>query len=305
MGSGRWDNTTYVAYASASNLRSTDLNDVFTSRDVPDTYKSANIGYRESRDSADNPNSTPVILGLDVTGSMGKYAGLIAQEELPKLMESILDTKVVPDPHIMFMGIDDVKSSRDRALQVSQFEADIRIVQALREIYLVGLGGGNDSESYDLAWYFAGTRCQTDAWDKRKQKGFLFTMGDEMPPTERVSEREYSVLFSGDQPRAFSPEEALKLAQEQWAVFHIVIEEGSFARRALKSVRQEWKRVLGPNALYLRQFTDLTDVVLATIRIHQGEDINEVIAESQNKEALVYAFHNALRAGHQAGEAAF
>lgn len=305
MGSGRWEKETYTAYASVSNLQSHNLSDVFTSRDVPSALKSANIGYRESRDSADNPNSTPIILGLDVTGSMGKYAGLIAQEELPKLMTSILDTKVVSDPHIMFMGIDDVKSSYDRALQVSQFEADIRIVQALREIYLVGLGGGNDSESYDLAWYFAGTRCQTDAWDKRKQKGFLFTMGDEMPPTARVSEREYESLFSGDQPHSFHPEEALKLAQKQWAVFHVVIEEGAFARRALKNVRQEWKRVLGPNALYLRRFTDLTDVVLATMRIHQGEDINEVIAASQNKEALVYTFHNALHEGHQAGEVTF
>jgi hypothetical protein len=38
---------------------------------------------------------------------------------------------------------------------------------------------GNAGESYLLAWYFAAFHTRTDAFEKRNQKGILFTVGDE------------------------------------------------------------------------------------------------------------------------------
>ena len=58
-----------------------------------------------------------------------------------------------------------------------------------------------------------------------------------------------------------------------------------------------WDSLLGNNHLYLRDTRYLTDVVLATMRIANGADIHEVIAESTCKEALRHAFKNALKGG--------
>ena len=149
MGSGRWSADSFTAYATSTNYRSMSRDEVF-SKSVQTELKSEAIKVRESRDSAESPNSTPIILALDVTGSMGEYAEKIAKDELPKLMNAILEQSPVADPHLMFMAIDDVHAYSHTPLQVSQFEADIRILEQLRKIVLVGGGGGNRSESYEV-----------------------------------------------------------------------------------------------------------------------------------------------------------
>ena len=85
----------------------------------------------------------------------------------------------VSDAQIMFSGIGDAQSDRVR-LQVGQFESDNRMDDQLRTMFLEGGGGGQKSESYELATYFVARHTATDAWDKRGRKGYLFLIGDEM-----------------------------------------------------------------------------------------------------------------------------
>jgi hypothetical protein len=49
----------------------------------------------------------------------------------------------------------------------------------LSSIYVEGYGGGQDRESYLQAWLVAGRHSSIDCYEKRNQKGFLFTIGDE------------------------------------------------------------------------------------------------------------------------------
>ena len=151
MGGGTWNSRDYEDYSARTSYTTKSVKEVFASTAVPAALDPQRITLRESCDSVDNPTSTPLIFGLDVTGSMGQYASLIAKEGLPALMTAIMTDKPVSNPHLMFMGIDDAHTFRVRdSLQVSQFEADLRILEQLREIYLVEGGGGNRSESYDL-----------------------------------------------------------------------------------------------------------------------------------------------------------
>lgn len=53
----------------------------------------------------------------------------------------------------------------------------IAINQCLSRIYLEGRG--NNGESYLLPWIIAGNHTSIDSYEKRNQKGFLFTVGDE------------------------------------------------------------------------------------------------------------------------------
>lgn len=294
MGAGSWSSEDYTTYATTTNYVSAPRHEVFRNSSVPESLDPARIRLRESVDSADNPNSTPIILALDVTGSMGHYAEKIAKESLPALMGDIYEQRPVTDPHVMFMGIDDVHASSRGPLQVSQFEADIRILEQLRDIYLVGGGGGNRSESYDLPWYFAANRTTTDSFEKRGKKGFLFTFGDEEAPYETLTARELKSVFGEGQYEDISPAAALKAAKEKYYVFHIVIEEGDYAQRDLGRVRKTWTAMLGDNVLYLRDFRNLPELVTATMRITKGEDMDEVIKSAKKPAELRYALSNCL-----------
>jgi len=296
MGGGKWTSDDYTSYARSTSYITKSTAEIFGNRSIPKELDPKLIKLRESCDSEDNPNSTPVILALDVTGSMGEYAGKIARDALPALMTSILEDLPVTDPHVMFMGIDDVHTYRGQdALQVSQFEADIRILQQLREIFIVGGGGGNRSESYDLPWYFAAKRTQIDSFQKRGQKGFLFTFGDEEAPYETLSEKDLALVFGPGQYEASTPAATLAAAREKYHVFHVCIEQGGgFDRRA----ESTWTELMGTSVLFLRDFRDLNEVVTSTMRIVNGADINEVIRASKNPDSLRHAFKNALASGN-------
>ncbi len=129
---------------------------------------------RECCDSEQHPETLPVILALDVTGSMGQAAVEVAKE-LNVIMTRLYDE--TPDVQFMVMGIGDFAYDAC-PLQVSQFEADIRIAEQLDKLYFEFGGGGNNFESYTAAWYFALHHTRLDAW-KRGKKGILITMGDE------------------------------------------------------------------------------------------------------------------------------
>ena len=117
MGNARWDQDDYQSYAKTTNyvhkpraeVFSHSVNEKLDPRNVK-VGKGERVGLqlRESIISEENPNPTPIILGLDVTGSMGAIAEQIAKIELPKLMTAIHETGVVSDPHVMFHAIDDV-----------------------------------------------------------------------------------------------------------------------------------------------------------------------------------------------------
>lgn len=303
MGGSRWNNDDYQSYASTTNYRSASRAEVFSHKvnEALDPRKirvgaGPNQGQqlRESCDSDTNPNSTPIILGLDVTGSMGAVAEQIAKIELPKLMTAIHEQGVVTDPHVMFMAIDDVFAQGHGALQVSQFEPDIRIVEQLRQLWLVGNGGGNGSESYDLAWYFAAKYTLIDSFEKRGKKGFLFTFGDEPAPFQAVSAANLQTIFGEGDYEKTTPEASLQLAQQKYNVFHISVEHGGYGRRE----RDSWVKMLGNNVIFLQDTQYLTEVVLATMAIANGADMNEVIQASSNPGVLKYAFETSLATGY-------
>ena len=300
MGNARWDDRAYQSYATTTNYRSASRDKVF-SHDVDEKLDPRNVKVgkgerkglqlRESIISDANPNPTPIILGLDVTGSMGEVAEQIAKDELPKLMTAIHETGAVSDPHVMFMGIDDVFAQGHGALQVSYFEPDLRIVEQLRQMWLVGNGGGNGSESYDLAWYFAGKHTYLESFERTGKPGFLFTFGDEPAPYQPVRASHLQTIFGPGDYEDTTPEASLRLAQQRYQVFHIIVERG----RSYPEVANSWTRLLGNNAIFLRDRRHLTEVVLATMAIANGADIQAVIAESQVPAELRYAFRNALR----------
>lgn len=282
MGSGRWDPDDWSSFSSTASTKSTST--IFTSRGMVDALNPLNITFRESRDSVDNPQSTAIIVGLDVTGSMGMIATKLAQEGLGILFQEILDRKPVTDPHLMFMGIGDVYCDQ-APLQVSQFEADNRIVEQLTELYVEGGGGGNDSESYTLPWYFAAMKTSIDCFEKRGKKGYLFTIGDELPPSN-LSVADLTKVF-GSAQSGITSKDLLTAVERMYHVFHIIVEQGNYAHSYLPEVKAAWSKLLGQRAIPLSDYTKLSEVIVSTIQVIEGEDSAKVAASWSPSTALV------------------
>lgn len=272
MGSGTFDAKAYRSFSASTTGKTTD--EIYSSRSIHKNLNPKGVKIRESRDSEDNPNSTPAIVALDVTGSMGMLADVIAREGLGTLFKEILDRKPITDPHVMFMAVGDVNYD-SAPLQVSQFEADNRIVEQLTQIYIEHGGGGNNFESYNLPWYFAAHHTDHDSIIKRGKRGYLFTVGDEEAPLDLTPDQIETVI--GDKPeRTVSSEEMLQEAQRKYDIFHVIIEEGDYACRAKDRVHDSWTALLGQHVISLADHKKLAETIVSTIEVVEGRDAKKV-----------------------------
>lgn len=247
----REDRAKKVGYASKS------ASEIFTQNALRMAHESMNpngVIFREARDSDVHPNTVPIILGLDVTGSMGHIPHELIKEGLPKLMGGIIQGDV-PDPALLFLGIGDHECDR-YPLQVGQFESgDKELDMWLTRTYIEGGGGGNAGESYLLAWYFAAFHTKIDAFEKRGQKGLLFTVGDEPGLKTLPASAIKEIMGQGQQ--TYTHLELLAEAQKRYDVYHISVLHSGQAINA----DVEWKELLGQNCLSIEDHREIPNVI--------------------------------------------
>jgi len=216
------------------------------------------LKVRESRDSANHPNSLGITFALDVTGSMGDIPHLLATRELPKFMK-LLTACGVADPQLMFMAIGDANSDQ-APLQVGQFESTAELMdQWLTWSYLEGHGGGTGEESYELAFYVAAQHTDTDNWVKRKQKSYLFLTGDERP-YPAVSRHHIEALVGEKLDEDIPIEEVIAAAAESYHIFFLI---PNLARRPRCEAR--WRELLGNHTICMESPADTCAVAAAIV----------------------------------------
>lgn len=286
MGSGRWDAEDWTSYSTSKSYASKPVGAIYTSRTLDPDLNPRNV-TRESRDSNDNPHSTPLIVGLDVTGSMHAVLDVMAKHGLNTLVSEVYDRRPITDPHVLCAGIGDVEMGDRAPLQVTQFEADLRIAQQLEKLYLEGGGGGNSYESYALLWYFAARHTATDSYEKRNKKGYLFTIGDEEPTPYLRKEDLALVLGDTEEARRLDVNALLTEVSRKWEVFHVMVAEGNHASAHPDRVKAEWSALLGQRALWLSDHTKLAEVIVSTIQIVEGVSHDDVVGSWDGSTALV------------------
>src|ERR1700760_872648 len=196
MGSGRWSSDIYAAAERMRGGKSAFTYTESGARTVHPDLDPFDVGKRESRDSAEHPESLAIAVLFDVNGSMGSVPRNPPRQP-PQLLGLLKDGGYARDPQLMFGAIGD--ATCDQApLQVGQFESDNRMDGDLERILLEGGGGGQKTESYELAMYFMARHTSIDCLEKRGRRGYLFIIGDEMP-YPAVKPREVSAWI-GNQP---------------------------------------------------------------------------------------------------------
>ena len=248
---------------------SSNVNDIFKNREVDPKYDPKNINVRESRDSADSPESTPIIIGFDDTGSMGYLAQEIAQNSLNKTVTEIYDKNPVTNPHVMCAAYGNAGDVGP--LQVTQFEADIKIVEQLLDLWIPLRGMGDSGDP--LLWYFAAKHTSIDSWEKRGKKGFLFTIGDDTIKRSIFNDKIYDIFGDSINKLYMEPEELLEMAQEKYHVFHII------TKPLRADVLKKWLDLL-PNSTAIVDEANVKNLYMVIISIMQlvnGQDRKEIL----------------------------
>lgn len=297
MGSGNWNAGTYAnttqrridsgttfGYSKQMNSTAAHLRaaheDLDAKKVAGPTSPLAGKHVRESRDNDDHPNSVPIAVFFDVTGSMGVIPEHFVAK-LKDLFSLVIRKGYVEDPQILIGAIGDCYTDRV-PLQVGQFESDNRVDEALDKIYLEGNGGGQRKESYNLAMYFVANHTACDAWTKRGKKGYAFFIGDEYShdPLEKKHIQEHigdDVAVEGDIELKTIVDEL----REFWEAFFIVPTQGSYPAAEQASY---WRKYFGDNVLVLEEMDSVAELIAVTIGTNEGvidldaglEDLKEI-----------------------------
>ncbi len=208
--SGR-DNFTYAGYDGPDE-------DVATARRRVHDDLNIKNKIRECRDTEEHPQTTPIVVAMDVTRSRGDDAKVI-YGKLPMFIGQLIMKGYVDDPEICFAAVGDATSGDKAPIQVAQFDADNVLDEHLGKIWLEEGGGGTGQESYELMAYYFARKTDLDCW-KRGKKGYLFFLGDEgFYPV--VSKNQIKAYIGDDVPSDIPTEQIFRELQEKYHVFFV------------------------------------------------------------------------------------
>ena len=213
----------------------------FEARHIDPMLDPKQFKVRECCNNEEHPNTVPVILGLDVTGSMGDACAETA-EALGKIVTSLYDK--FADIEFCIMGIGDLDYD-ESPVQMSQFESDVRIAVALDKVYMEHGGGGNGFESYTVAWYMGLKRTKLDCYDKQGRKGIIITMGDE-PLNPYLPKHELNRHVDATEEADIETPSLYAEASQKFDIFHIAVDSPRDCyRRYQRDVDNSFGQLLG------------------------------------------------------------
>jgi hypothetical protein len=274
MGYGTVSDSGY-ARAAASAFRYN--HDVFDSGDLKPhpALDPHGLGYRESRDSHEHPQSTPIAIWLDVTGSNIDQARVV-HTQLRNFMALLLNQQYVKDPQVMFSAVGDATCDRV-PLQVGQFESDNRMDETLGNLVLEGGGGGQKHESYQNAFYVMMTRhVVTDAWEKRGKKGHLYLVGDEMS-WPHLRKAEIARLIGAELETDIALRYVIAAVKQRWHTTFIRPQLSSYGTDA--DIERFWRAYLGEAFVTIRDAEQIVPYIAADIGNREGVPLDQITSD--------------------------
>lgn len=292
MGCGTWTSKSFTSYSTAKGM-SVSLDgslsgaysnqDMFKAKTIDSALDPKNV-IRECCDTEEHPNTIPVILALDVTGSMGNAAVEVAKK-LNVIMTKLYEK--VTDVEFLIMGIGDLACDRC-PIQASQFESDIRIAEQLDKIYFEFGGGGNNYESYTAAWYFGSRHTKLDCLN-RGRKGIIITMGDEqLNPYLPIKGRCSGLIEAmGDNLQAdIETKELYTEVSEKFNIYHLDVKHGH--RWDEEEIERSFKKYLDDTHFRRVTMDSITNEIVDIIVNEAENNVSNVVTNISNSEGITW-----------------
>lgn len=270
MGSGCWVESKFIE---AKTTRGFSITDSFVNSSTQSTFKAKKMSdklnpygvVRECCENGEHPNTIPIILGLDVTGSMNQACKAC----LDSLNQVILQLyEKFPDVEIAIAGIGDFSWDQS-PFQLSQFESDVRIAENIFDLYIENGGGSNSWESYTALWYAGLYHTKLDCWS-RGQKGILISLGDEML-NPMLPKNTINRVFGDTVQADVETEELYQKTSEKYDIYHIAITNDSCYYHHKDQIENSFGKMLGQN-LFKSTTDDLVKVIIQIVE----DSVNKV-----------------------------
>lgn len=234
-------------------------------------------GRRESRDSAEHPESVGVVVGTDVTGSFSTLPKQIVGK-VPSILGAIIKNGALDHPQLCFTAIGDVECDRV-PLQVGQFDTGTEVEDNIDKFFLEGGGGGNSHESYDLWFYFLARCTSMDCLEKRGKKGYAFLIEDE-PFSGQVRKQDVKDVFGQDIQGNIPIKNIVNEALEKFEIY--VIRPRSVAWGKDPRISQAWEDLLPGRIIPVQEVESIAEVIALQIAANEGVDL-DAVAKSFDK----------------------
>lgn len=258
MGGGCYSYYSASTRSADYRTRNVSREEIFKSRSL-DPEMNIKGKVREARDSEEHPESFPIIISMDVTGSMGLVPEWLVKHGFPEIMKKIMD-EGIEHPQVCFVGFGD-DAGDEAPIQVGQFESSDELTEKwLTKIWLEGGGLGNGKEDAALTYYFAANHTAIDSFEKRGKKGVIVTISDDAT-CMTLSKHSIDKLF-GNGEGDVTTSKLITDASEKWDIYHINLNDylGSSNR-----VQNSWRELLGSERVF-------------NTENGEGKDIPDIIA---------------------------
>lgn len=284
MGGGHWDAATYDSVTASAIASGTSFGySTNTAATQPRADWKAHgdlepkdVKFRESRDSDDHPNSLPIAVLFDVTGSMHTIPGVL-QGKLGELFGLLVRKGYAEDPQVLFGAIGDATCD-PAPLQVGQFESDNRADENLDNVLLTGGGGGSNQESYELALYFMARHTALDSIEKRNKKGYLFIIGDEHS-YDYVKAHEVERVIGDDLGGEDIPvANIVAEVTEKYEVFFIVPAGSAHANDP--ALAGFWEPLIPGHVIQVSSVDEIAELIALAVGVNEGNvDLDQGIKD--------------------------
>ena len=213
-------------------------------------------------------STAPLIIVVDETGSMGDWPATIFSK-LPYL-ENEGKEYLGEDFEICFMAIGDAYCNERYPLQVRPFARGLDLAKHLKELVIEGGGGGQTTESYELAALFAAEKIEMP----KAIKPIIIFIGDEQP-YDTISPDQAEKLLGMKLEKSLSTEDVFKKLAEKFSVYIIRKPYGSSSGNTINAddqrITAHWARLLGNDHISnLPEAGRVVDVIFGILAKESG-----------------------------------
>jgi hypothetical protein len=248
----------------------------------------------------------PLIIVIDQTGSMGEWPKTMFSK-LPYLDHEVRDY-LGSDAEICFVAIGDAWNRRERyPLQVRPFTTGADLAKRLTELVIVGDGGGNQGESYELAALYLARNLEVSPM----AQPIVIFIGDE-PYHDPISIEDAKAYSQVTLQKRMPAREAFAELQAHASVYFIQKPYGSssFSEQhgmngATKEANDCWVSVMGDDHVALLADPNrVVDVIFGILarEVNRVDDFKHEI-EGRQKPGQVAQVYKSLATIHAVGTA--
>ena len=214
-------------------------------------------------------SSAPLIIVVDETGSMGDWPATIFSK-LPYL-EHEGKEYLGEDFEICFMAIGDAYESNERyPLQVRPFAKGLELKDRLKELVIEGGGGGQTTETYELAALFAAEKVSLP----KAVKPIIIFIGDEQC-YDAISPDHAEKLLGMKLEKSLSTEAVFKKLRDKYSVYLIrkpySVGSGNTVSAIDNRITNHWAKLVGEDHISnLPEAGRVVDVIFGILAKETG-----------------------------------